>query len=203
MALLYEEFLNVYDKALRKETGSYYTPPQVVGAMVALVDEALRSKRFGLNAGLATASVTLADPAMGTGTFLLGVLRCIAETLKTDEGPGAVAGAIEAALSRLIGFEIQLGPFAVAQLRLMAEVVDLTDSTSDLPLRIYVTNTLGDPYENEDYFPSMLAALGRSRRDANRIKREEPITVVLGNPPYKEKAMGRGGWIENASPNRK
>ena len=199
----YEEFLDVYDKDLRKETGSYYTPPQVVGAMVALVDEALRSKRFGLHAGLASPSVTLADPAMGTGTFLLGVLRRVAETVRATEGPGAIPGAIQSALSRLIGFEIQLGPFAVAQLRLLAEVVDLADSDSDSPLRIFVTNTLGDPYENEDYFPSMLAALGRSRRDANKIKREEHITVVLGNPPYKEKAMGRGGWIEHASPNKK
>jgi Type ISP C-terminal specificity domain/N-6 DNA Methylase len=199
----YEDFLEVYDNELRKETGSYYTPAQVVEAMAGLVDEALRSKRFGLHAGLASPSVTLADPAMGTGTFLLGVLRRIAETVKTNEGPGAVPGAIQGALSRLIGFEIQLGPFAVAQLRLLAEVVELASSTPDSPLRIFVTNTLGDPYENEDYFPSMLAALGRSRRDANKIKREEPITVVLGNPPYKEKAMGRGGWIEHASPNRK
>ncbi len=52
----YEEFLDVYDKELRKETGSYYTPPEVVGAMVAMVDEALRSKRFGLHTGLASAS---------------------------------------------------------------------------------------------------------------------------------------------------
>ena len=69
----HEEFLDVYDKELRKATGSYYTPPEVVGAMVAMVDEALRSKRFGLHSGLASPSVTLADPAMGTGTFLLGV----------------------------------------------------------------------------------------------------------------------------------
>jgi hypothetical protein len=199
----YEEFLDVYDKNLRKETGSYYTPPEVVGAMVSLVDEALRSKRFGLRAGLASPSVTLADPAMGTGTFLLGTLRRIADTVGSNEGPGAIAGAIQAALSRLIGFEMQLGPFAVAQLRLLAEVVDLTGSASNSPLRIFVTDTLGDPYEHVEYFPSMLAALGRSRRDANKIKREEPITVVLGNPPYKEKAMGRGGWIEHASPNKK
>ena len=158
----YEEFLDVYDKKLRKETGSYYTPPEVVGAMVSLVDEALRSKRFGLHAGLASSSVTLADPAVGTGTFLLGVLRRIAQTVEADEGPGAVASAIQAALSRLIGFEIQLGPFAVAQLRILAEVVDLTQSASDAPLRLFVTNTLGDPYENEDYFPSMVAALGIS-----------------------------------------
>jgi N-6 DNA Methylase len=81
----YEEFLGVYDNELRKETGSYYTPPQVVGAMVALVDETLRSKRFGLHAGLASPPVTLADPAMGTGTFLLGVLRSIAETVRINE----------------------------------------------------------------------------------------------------------------------
>ena len=199
----YEEFLDVYDKQLRKETGSYYTPPEVVQAMVSLVDEALRSPRFGLHAGLASPQVTLADPAVGTGTFLLGVLRRIANTVTADEGPGAVPGAIQSALSRLIGFEIQLGPFAVAQLRILAEIVELTHSASTPPLRLFVTNTLGDPYENEDYFPSMLAALGRSRRDANKIKREEPVTVVLGNPPYKEKAKGRGGWIEHASPNRK
>ncbi len=199
----YEEFLEVYDSELRKETGSYYTPPEVVGAMVALVDEALSSSRFGLHAGLASPSVTLADPAMGTGTFLLGVLRRIAETVNRDEGPGAVPAAIQSALSRLIGFEIQLGPFAVAQLRILAEVVDLTGSADNWQLRLFVTNTLGDPYENEDYFPSMLAALGRSRRDANKIKREEPITVVLGNPPYKEKMSGHGGWIERASPNKK
>ena len=164
--------------------------------MVALVDEALRSKRFGLHAGLASPQVTLADPAVGTGTFLLGVLRRIADSRSADEGPGAIPGAIQSALSRLIGFEIQLGPFAVTQLRILAEIVDLTHSASNSPLRLFVTDTLGDPYESEDYFPSMLAALGRSRRDANKIKREEPITVVLGNPPYKHKP--RAGGLDRA-----
>lgn len=44
----YEDFLEIYDNTLRKQTGSYYTPPEVVGAMVALVDEALRRPGFGL-----------------------------------------------------------------------------------------------------------------------------------------------------------
>ena len=93
--------------------------------MVGLVDEALRTSRFGLHAGLASPSVTLADPATGTGTFLLGVLRRIAETVKEDEGEGAVKEAINATVKRLIAFEMQLGPFAVAQLRVLAEIVDL------------------------------------------------------------------------------
>ena len=117
--------------------------------MVALVDEALRSPRFNLHAGLAAPSVTLADPATGTGTFMLGVLRCIAQRVRRDEGEGAVEGAIHDALKRLIAFEIQLGPFAVAQLRILAEVVYLTGSASTTPLRMFVADTLSDPYDDE------------------------------------------------------
>ena len=76
----YEDFLEIYDNNLRKQTGSYYTPPEVVNAMVRLVDEVLRS-RFALHSGLASPVVTIADPAVGTGTFLLGTLRRIAETI--------------------------------------------------------------------------------------------------------------------------
>ena len=84
----YEDFLEVYDNALRKQTGSYYTPPEVVAAMVRLVDDALRdASRFGVPAGLASADVTLADPAVGTGTFLLGVLRQIAAATRQTRAP--------------------------------------------------------------------------------------------------------------------
>lgn len=195
----YEDFLEVYDNTLRKQTGSYYTPPEVVGTMVRLVDEALKSPRFGLHAGMASPAVTLADPATGTGTFLLGVLRRIAETVKADEGEGAVKGAINAAVARLIAFEMQLGPFAVAQLRILAEIVDLTGAPPKTPPRMFVTNTLGNPDDDEGWIPGILAPIARSRRDANKIKREEPVTVVIGNPPYKEKAKGLGGWIEGES----
>src|SRR5450432_1848829 len=199
----YEEFLEVYDNDLRKQTGSYYTPPEVVGAMVGLVDETLKTPRFGLHAGLASPSVTLADPATGTGTFMLGVLRQIAENVKADEGEGSVKGAIDAAVKRLVAFEIQLGPFAVAQLRILAEIVDLTGAPPVSPIRMFVTDTLGDPREDEGWFPGFLASIGKSRKEANKIKREEPITVVIGNPPYKEKAKGRGGWVESGDKNAK
>jgi hypothetical protein len=199
----YEDFLEVYDNQLRKQTGSYYTPPEVVHAMVGLVDDVLRSPRFGQHAGLAAGSVTVADPAMGTGTFLLGVLRKIAETVESDEGAGSVKGAINAAIRRSLGFEMQLGPFAVAQLRVLAEMVELTGGPPRTPLRMFVTNTLGNPNDDEGWIPGILAPLANSRKEANKIKREEPITVVIGNPPYKEKAKGQGGWIESGSKNEK
>lgn len=195
----YEDFLEVYDNDLRKKTGSYYTPPEVVGAIVRLVDDVLRTARFKLPLGLASPAVTLVDPATGTGTFLLGVLRKIAETVATDEGPGSVGGAVDAAVRRLIAFEMQLGPFAVAQLRLLAEIVELTGTLPSSPVRMFVTNTLGNPDDDEGWIPGILAPIADSRKAANRIKREEPITVVIGNPPYKEKAKGLGGWIEGES----
>lgn len=194
----YEIFLKEYDNDLRKKTGSYYTPPEVVTAMVRLADEALRT-RFGLHQGFASPAVKVADPAVGAGTFLLGVLRKIAATAAADGGEGMAAGAVEAALSRMIGFEIQFGPFAVAQLRLLAEIAELTEKKPedaiDAALRLYVADTLADPDEETAFISTQLRPIAESRRAANAIKRREPVTVVIGNPPYKVEAMRWGGWV--------
>ena len=194
----YEDFLEIYDNALRKRTGSYYTPPAVVEAMVRLTDDALRS-RFGERRGFASSNVTVADPAVGTGTYLLGVLRQIAGSVEADQGAGAVAGAVQEAISRLVAFELQFGPFAVAQLRLIAEFVALTGGPPEQALRMFVTDTLGDPNEEIEYMPALLRSISESLAQANAIKRGERITVVIGNPPYKEKAKGLGGWVESGA----
>jgi predicted helicase len=170
--------------------------------MVRLVDEVLKNEdRFKLPTGLASPEVTVADPSVGTGTFMLATLRRIADTVAADEGPGAVRGAIDDAVSRLIAFEIQLGPFAVAQLRILAELTDLIGSAPTTPPRMFVTDTLGNPYAEQDWLPAFFGPIAESRRQANQIKRQEPITVVIGNPPYKERAKGLGGWIESGSDN--
>lgn len=192
----YEDFLEIYDKSLRKKTGSYYTPPQVVSAMVALVDQALRQPGFNLPRGIAADSVIVADPATGTGTFMLGILQHLARRVTEDEGEGAVPGAIASAMERLIAFELQLGPFAVAQLRVFAEVVALTGAMPSTAPRMFVTDTLSNPHDDGGAFPGFTAAIGKQRKAANRVKREQPITVVIGNPPYKDKAKGLGGWVE-------
>ena len=191
----YEDFLAVYDNALRKLTGSYYTPPEVVGPMIRLVDDVLR-QHFGRSTGLASGDVTLADPAVGTGTFILGVLRHIAAAVEADQGAGAVPQAIESAIGRLVAFEMQLGPFAVAQLRIYAELIELMGKPPRTAPRMFVTDTLGNPFAEVEELGSLYRTISESRLQANEIKRKEPITVVIGNPPYKEKAKGRGGWVE-------
>lgn len=192
----YEEFLEVYDNELRKKTGSYYTPPQVVTTMVRWVDEVLQT-RFDLPAGFAAPEVTVVDPAVGTGTFPLGILRRIATNIESDQGAGAVPAAIRSAIERLIAFEMQLGPFAVAQLRIEAEVAELTGhAPSKNALRMFVTDTLSDPHGEQGYLPQIFGPIAESRRQANSIKKDDRVMVVIGNPPYKEKAKGLGGWIE-------
>lgn len=203
----YENFLEVYDNKLRKQTGSYYTPAEVVSAMVNLVDEALRSPLFGRPAGFADADVVVADPAVGTGTFLLGVLRRIAKTITKDQGAGAVPAAIQAAAKRVIGFELQFGPFAVAQLRIIAEMQSLLDSpknsTPQIPVfRLFITNTLANPFIEDETLGQIYEPVAKSRRDANTVKKEQRITVVIGNPPYKNRAGGLGAWIESGSTGR-
>ena len=193
----YEDFLEVYDNDLRKQTGSYYTPPQVVDAMVRLVNEALRDRSlFRKRDGLASKDVTICDPAVGTGTYLLGVLREIARSVEADKGAGAVAAEVAKAATRMFAFEMQFGPFAVAQLRLIAEMQALVGTLIPPIPNLYITDTLGDPYAADTQFSITVEPIAASRKEANRIKREQPITVVIGNPPYKEKARGRGGWIE-------
>ena len=196
----YEQFLAVYDNKLRKLTGSYYTPPEVVQAMVRLCDEALKSPaRFDRHKGLADPQVRIADPAVGSGTFLLALLRHIAGAIEVEQGRPAVGPAMAEVAKRLFGFELQFGAYAVAELRLMAEMIDL--DAIGVP-RLFVTDTLSDPHATFETGQGIYKEISRQQASANEIKRAQPITVVIGNPPYKEKAKGRGSWIENGSGTR-
>lgn len=196
---LYENFLDVYDQELRKESGSYYTPREVVVEMVRLVDEALRT-RLDCDRGFLSHQVHTVDPAMGTGTYLHAIIQRVAEQVSTEEGPGAAPGAVSQLVRRLYGFESQMGPYAVAEMR----AADLVRKHESRPpsggLQLYVTDTLDDPFQAQTPIASYLAPISRSRKRANEIKRSTPVTVVLGNPPYRERAEGLGGWIENGAP---
>lgn len=194
----YEEFLGTYDSDLRKQTGSYYTPIPVVESMTRLVDEAVRDL-LELPAGLGDDSVTLIDPAMGTGTFLLEAIRLVAARNVEDYGPGNQGGFVTERLKKIIGFEIQLGPYAVAQLRLLAELAALDSGATADDLRTYVADTLSDPNAAHAPIGQYYEPIAESRRRADRIKLDEQILVVIGNPPYREKSKGRGGWIESGA----
>jgi hypothetical protein len=195
---IYEHFLELYDNELRKRSGSYYTPREVVEHMVRLTEDALVT-RLGKQSGFRDPSVVTIDPAMGTGTYLHTILDHAARSAEKGDGPGAVPGAVSQVAGRVIGFELQMGPYAVAELR----AADLLASFGAVPppggMQLYVTDTLDDPHAPQSYIAQALRIIAESRRKASKVKAAADVTVVIGNPPYKELAAGEGGWVEHGS----
>lgn len=192
---LYEHFLKVYNPEQRKKTGSYYTPVEVVDQMVRLVDDALRAY-LGKEHGLASEGVSVIDPAMGTGTYPLSVMHRVAKT--ESLAPAARTRALNRLAKNLYGFELQSGPFSVAELRLNETLKEMGADIPEDGLNLYVADTLGDPYAKQKPVNSQtLRLLSQLSNKATRVKREVPIQVCIGNPPYKDKAEGMGGWVES------
>ncbi|MER5556198.1 type ISP restriction/modification enzyme [Streptomyces sp. NPDC002793] len=191
---LYEHFLTVYDPALRQKSGSYYTPHQVVEEMVRLTEDVLRT-RLGQQAGFGEDDVRIVDPAMGTGTYLHTVIERVAEQAADRYGPAMTPDAIARLATRLYGFELQMGPYAVAELRASDLLKRHRTPVPEGGLNLFVTDTLDNPFVEEEQLYTY-DALSASRRRANRIKANTPVTVVIGNPPYDDKAENRGGWVE-------
>jgi hypothetical protein len=183
----YEPFLEAFDPALRKEFGVWYTPPEVVQYMVARVDTVLREE-LQIEDGLADPNVYILDPCCGTGAFLVEVLKRI-ETNLQDKGIGALVGSQlkEAAMSRVFGFEILTAPFVVAhlQLGLLLQNLGVPLDEEDERVSVYLTNALTG-WEPPKQPKQMLIfpELEEERDAAEKVKREKPILVILGNPPY-------------------
>ncbi len=181
----YEPFLQAFDPGLRKQLGVWYTPAAVVRYMVARVDKALRDD-LGIADGLAADNVYVLDPCCGTGAYLAEVLRRIATHLE-GRGLGALAGARvkQAALERVFGFEIMPAPFVVAHLQvgLTMQALDATLNDETERAGVFLTNALTG-WEPKNDKPLPFPELEEERDRAERVKRDTPILVILGNPPY-------------------
>ncbi len=179
----YEHFLDAYDPKLRRDAGAYYTPTEVVRAQVRLVDELLVN-RLGRPLGFADSSVVTLDPAAGTGTYLLGVVEHALGRVEAEQGPGAVPGQATALASNLRGFELMVGPYAVAELRLSRA---LSDKGATLPsdgTHMYLTDTLESPHALPPQLPLFLQPIAEQHAKALDVKSTVPVIVCLGNPPY-------------------
>ncbi|MEQ9617741.1 MAG: type ISP restriction/modification enzyme [Deltaproteobacteria bacterium] len=218
----YETFLAEYDPKLRKSRGIWYTPEPVVNFIVRAIDDVLK-EHFGLRAGLADTSkvkiqvevqdtdkrttrrkmvdkevhkVQLLDVATGTGTFLAEVIKLIYARFKGQEGLWS-SYVENDLLPRLHGFELLMASYAMCHMKLDL----LLQETGYHPLNpnnpprvsVYLTNSL------EEYHPKVetlfASWLSREANEANRIKKDMPIMVALGNPPYSGESSNKGDWI--------
>lgn len=216
----YEDFLAAYDPALRKVRGVYYTPEPVVSYIVRSVDLLLR-KRFGIRDGLADTGkrkyktytgerrscsrVLILDPAVGTGTFLCEVVARIRETVEKKGLGGAWPDYVkDHLLERLFGFELLMAPYAICHLKLALALgigVGIGETNggfkmpSDQRLGVFLTNALEEAHR-EAAGALFGHEIVREAASADSVKRDLPVMVVLGNPPYSGHSSNQGVWIK-------
>jgi hypothetical protein len=205
----YEDFLAAYNPKMREKRGVYYTPEPVVGYIVRSVDHILKTD-FGLKDGLADASkvavnqadgstkdihkVLITDVAVGTGTFLNGVIDQIHASFKPKKGDWAKY--IEKdLLPRLLGFELLMAPYAVAHMKLGLKLAELGYGfETEERLRVYLTNTLQEAFQIPPA-EGCESWVWDEADAANRVKQEAPVMVIMGNPPYSGHSANNGEWI--------
>jgi hypothetical protein len=194
----YEDFLAVYDPEERRQAGVYYTPVDAVAAMTAMTDHLL-VQRFGKRLGFADPSVVTLDPATGTGTFALSAIDLATERAKSrgKDGPKQAARNL---IRNLYAFELLPGPYSVAHLRLSQRLTILAGEVAHA--QVVLTDTLESPDVPSRTLESWGDAqvLAEEQDRANRIKLEQKVTVVIGNPPYRRverdlRGRGSGGWV--------
>jgi len=221
----YEDFLTQYDPKLRKQRGVWYTPHPVVNFIIRAVDEILitefglpmgladtsktkikvpipthdkRHKGGMVEVEQEVHRVQFLDPATGTGTFVAEAIQQIYDKMKGQQG-GWNSYVENHLLPRINGFELLMASYAMAHLKLDL----LLKETGYSPpsggarggqrFRIYLTNSLEEYHKDTGtLFANWLSA---EASEANQIKRDAPVMIVAGNPPYSGVSSNNGEWI--------
>ncbi|MBU1181511.1 MAG: type ISP restriction/modification enzyme [Pseudomonadota bacterium] len=192
----YETFLATYDPEIRERRGVYYTPEAVVGYIVRSIHSILKSN-FGLADGLAGEEVKLLDPAGGTLTFPAEAIRLAANEYKEKYGAGGLRRWISKhILADFYAFELMMAPYAIGHLK-MGFIFDELGykMADDERFKLYLTNTL-EMEEIEQIAIPGLSSLSEESHLAGKVKKEQPVLVILGNPPYSGISANINEWTE-------
>jgi predicted helicase len=180
----YETFLAEYDPKTREKRGVYYTPEPVVSYIVRSLHQILK-EHFKRADGFASDSVTVLDPAAGTLTFLAEAAKLAVEEFVSKYGGGGRENFIkEHILKNFYAFELMMAPYAIGHLKMSFLLEELGYKLQeDDRFKLYLTNTLEMEELAQTELPGM-ASLSEESHLAGKVKKEQPILVILGNPPY-------------------
>jgi predicted helicase len=192
----YETFLAEYDPKTRERRGVYYTPEPVVSYIVRSL-HAILKERFDRNDGFANESVTVLDPAAGTLTFLAEASKIAVEEFTGKYGEGGRERFIkDHILKNFYAFELMMAPYAIGHLKMSFLLEELGYKLQeDDRFKLYLTNTLEMEELAQTKLPGM-ASLSEESHLAGKVKKEQPILVILGNPPYSVSSANKSDFIE-------
>jgi predicted helicase len=193
----YETFLAAYDPKTRELRGVYYTPEPVVSYIVRSLHSILK-EQFKRPDGFASNTVTVLDPAAGTLTFLAETAKLAVDEFVSKYGEGGKENFIkEHILKNFYAFELMMAPYAIGHLKMSFLLEELGYRLhSDDRVRLYLTNTLEMEDLAQTELPGM-ASLSEESHLAGLVKKEQPILVILGNPPYSGHSSNIGDWISS------
>ncbi|HRT95473.1 MAG TPA: N-6 DNA methylase, partial [Planctomycetota bacterium] len=191
----YEPFLAQYNPEERERRGVYYTPPEVVSYIVRSVNQLLKDE-FRLPDGLADPRVTLLDPAAGTMSFVAKAAEVAVNEFVAKYGTGKREDFIRDHILRsFYAFELMMAPYAIGHLKMGFFLEELGHRLADDErVKFYLTNTL-DMEELAQTEMPFYRALSHESREAAKVKKQQPILVILGNPPYSGHSCNQGDWI--------
>jgi len=140
--------------------------------------------------------VQILDPATGTGTFLSETIKQIYQKFKGQEGlwPSYVEDHL---IPRINGFEILMASYTMCHLKIEMLLRETgykpKDEKNQKRLKVFLTNSLEEAHPNTGtLFASWLS---KEATEANHVKRDTPVMVVIGNPPYSGESANKGEWI--------
>lgn len=192
----YETFLSTYDPEIRERRGVYYTPEAVVGYIVRSIHSILKT-HFGFSDGLASQEVKLLDPAGGTLTFPAAAINLAAKEFTTKYGEGGLHYWIKNhILQDFYAFELMMAPYAIGHLKIGFILDELNyNLADDERFKLYLTNTLEMEEIKQISIPGV-SSLSEESHLAGKVKKEQPILVILGNPPYSGISSNVNDWTE-------
>ena len=98
-------------------------------------------------------------------------------------------------LGNFYALELMMAPYAVGHLKMSFFLEELGHRLTDGErVPFYLTNTLEMTELGQTSMP-FYSALAEESRLAGAVKKQTPILLILGNPPYSGHSSNRGDWI--------
>ena len=190
----YETFLSEYDPEIRERRGVYYTPEPVVQYIVRSLHQILKTD-FNLTDGFAAKNVTVLDPAAGTLTFPAEAIKIAVEEFSKYGKAGLNKFVDKHILKNFYAFELMMAPYAIGHLKMGFLFDELGYDIGDERFKLYLTNSLEMEELEEIHIPG-LSSLSEESHLAIEVKRDKPVLVIMGNPPYSGISSNINDWTE-------